>query len=246
VLLAEKSYRSIVREQAVPTTYIGNYFKPITEEARAAAQAEESPSASPFRLLYTGTISKTRGLRAMLDLASTIRQRGWSASLDVVGICRYADQRRTAEERIEKEKLHSIVNRVGWDTYVPPSTMPPYYRHCDVGLALCEPHPNLVGSLLTKFYEYLHYGLPIICSNFPLWRKFIEENECGAVVPPGDVDAVLDVLSRWQRRPELYQAHARNARAAASKYRWEKMGRRLVEIYRKMLGSTEEDAAALE
>jgi glycosyltransferase involved in cell wall biosynthesis len=113
--------------------------------------------------------------------------------------------------------------------------MPPHYRRADVGLALCEPHPNHVGSLLTKFYEYLHYGLPLICSDFPLWRRFVEEHECGAVVPPGDPEAVLNVLDRWQAHPDRYRQCAENARAAAPQYRWAPMEERLVNRYRCLL-----------
>jgi glycosyltransferase involved in cell wall biosynthesis len=105
-----------------------------------------------------------------------------------------------------------------------------------VGLALFERHPNHVGSIPTKFYEYLHYGLPLICSDFPLWRRFVERHECGAVVPPGDPRAVLDVLDTWQAHPERYRRCADNARAAASQYRWAEMGERLVNRYRVLLG----------
>lgn len=239
VLLAEKSYRTIVAGHAVDWTYIANYYKPIGEESKPAPTAETSMR-TPSRLLYTGTISNSRGLSTMLDLASALEAQDRSVLLDLVGICRLPEQRRAAEQRIREEGLGPIVNRIGWDTYVSPEAMPPYYRRADVGLALCEPHPNLTGSVLTKFYEYLHHGLPIICSEFPLWRQFIEENECGAVVPAGDTEAVLQVLAQWRRHPDEHRKYAENARSAASNYRWKKMGRQLVQVYRNVLSSSEE------
>ena len=235
VLLAEESYRSIVEDHAVPHTYIANYFRPIGDEDPVdAVEISETPT----RLLYTGTLSDSRGLRTMVELAAEIQRTGRLETVELVGVCHHEDQRARAEERIRAERLDDVIERVGWDTYVPPSAMPPHYRRADVGLALCEPHPNHMGSLLTKFYEYLHYGLPIICSDFPRWRRFVEQHECGAVVPPGEPGAVLDVLDAWQAHPERYRECAENARAAAPQYRWETMGERLVNLYRRLLNDS--------
>ena len=232
VLIAEESYRSIVEADPVSSTYIPNYFRPIGD-ARLGAPARAGHT--PMRLLYTGSLSASRGLRTMVELAARIRRAGRPETIDLVGICRYEKQRAWAKARIQEEDLNSILSRVGWDTYVPPSTMPPHYRRADVGLALFQPHPNHRGSIPTKFYEYLHYGLPLICSDIPLWRRFVERHGCGAVVPPGDPAAVLDVLDEWQAHPERYRRCAENARAAASQYRWAEMGERLTRLYRDVL-----------
>ncbi len=233
VLIAEESYRSIVEAGPVSSTYIPNYFRPIGD-ARLGAPAKAGHT--PTRLLYTGTLSASRGLRTMVELAARIRRAGRPETIDLVGICRYEKQRAWAKARVQEEDLNSILSRVGWDTYVLPSTMPPYYRRADVGLALFAPHPNHRDSIPTKFYEYLHYGLPLICSDVPRWRRFVKQHECGAVVPPGEPEAVLDVLDTWQASPEQYRKYAENARAAASQYRWASVGQRLVDRYRSLLG----------
>lgn len=238
VFLAEKSYRPIVKGREVPHTYIPNYVKPVGTSTKTPVGATREDSVSPTHLLYTGTVAEKRGLGTMIDLATKIRRANRPEMLTIVGICRHADQRAAAEAQVRHEDLQGVIDRVGWDTYVPPSTMSPYYRRADVGLALCEPHPNLVDSLLTKFYEYLQYGLPIICSDFPLWRDFIEENECGAVVPPGNARAVLEVLTQWQNQPEMYREHVRKARTAADRYRWGNVEDRLVQVYRYLLSPT--------
>lgn len=234
VLIAEESYRSIVDAHAVPHAYIANYFRPIGDDAPVGDGAIRE---TPTWLLYTGTLAKSRGLRTMVELAAEVRRTSRPETLDLVGVCHHRDQRTWAEERIRAEDLGRVIERVGWDTYVPPSAMPPHYRRADVGLALFEPHSNYRCSLPTKFYEYLYYGLPIICSDVPLWRRFVEQHQCGAVVPPGEPEAVLAVLDDWQAHPDQYRQCAENARAAAPQYRWETMGHRLVDRYRSLLGA---------
>lgn len=234
VLLAESSYRPIVAGHAVPSTHIANYFRPLGDTSPLDA-ADETVTTPPTRLLYTGTISEGRGLRTMVELAAQIRQAGRPEVLELVGVCRREDQRTWAEDQIRANALGDVIHCKGWDTYVPASDLLSHCRTADVGLALFNAQPNYVESVPTKFYEYLHYGLPIICSDFPLWRRFVEENACGAVVPPGDPAAVLDVLDEWRTNPDQYRPRARNARAAASKYRWAPMGERLVDVYRSLL-----------
>lgn len=238
VLLAEERYRSIVADETVPHTHVANYFVPIEEESADAGEMDIS--SEPTRLLYTGTLSESRGLRTMIELAAQVRRANRPETVEMVGICHHEDQRARAEDRIRAEELEDVVERKGWDTYVHPSAMPPHYRRADVGLALFESRSNYVDSMPTKFYEYLHYGLPIVCSAFPRWRHFIERHECGAVVPPGTPGAVLDVLDDWHAHPDRYRQCARNARAAAPQYRWAPMGKRLVELYRDLLGDGED------
>jgi glycosyltransferase involved in cell wall biosynthesis len=84
----------------------------------------------------------------------------------------------------------------------------------------------------------MHYGLPILCSDFPLWRRFVERHDCGAVVPPGDVEAAVAVIQRWANNPARYQSLARSAREASTQYRWSKIGNRLVQLYDRLLGTT--------
>lgn len=241
ILFAEKSYRPILIDRSVGASYIPNYVAPVVETG-SASEPEGGLSARP-RLLYTGTISETRGLRTMIELATLIRENGRAEVVELVGICRYPEQRRRAERKIRRQGLASVLTRVGWDAYVDPPALWARYQHADVGLALFERHPNYRHSIPTKFYECLHFGLPLICSDVPLWREFIERTDCGAVVPPGDPSAVLEVLDAWNTQPDRYGQLAKNARAAAEDYRWGPVGERLVEIYRDLIGDADRQQA---
>lgn len=230
VVLAEQGYAPIVEDASVPHTFIENYHHPSTPAS------EKPPSKRPTRLLYTGSISRSRGLFHMLDVASSIQRANRPERLTLVGICRPDDERTEAERRIQTDALGPYVERVGWTDYVPQASMIPDLQDADVGLALFEPHPNHMKSLLTKFYEYLYHGIPIIASDFSLWRTFVETHDCGAVVPPGDAEAVFAVLDRWQNNPARYRDLVFHARAASKQFRWRIMGERLVQRYTDWVG----------
>lgn len=235
VILAESSYRPIVTGSGASSTFIGNYMRPYDE----AAPPPRNEPGDPFRLLYAGIVGASRGLFHMIELLDRLRTTGMNAVLDVVGVCNFADQRQRAVHEIGQRDLGRYVRRKGWDAYVPAATMTPYYRGADVGLALFEPEPNYVQSMPTKFFEYLHYGLPILCSDFPAWRQFVEQHGCGAAVAPGDAEAALAVLRRWRHDPDRYREVSKAARAAAAHYRWEAMGKRLVRCYDELLNGCE-------
>lgn len=231
VVIAEQMYESILDGETA-FTFIGNYYKPY--EGNPAPSSPATTSA-PWNLLYTGSVAGHRGLFTMLDCAARLKKRERGDEITLVGVCRRSSERRRAESLIQTKQLESIVNRVGWTEYVPSSEIVSYYGEADVGLALFEPTPNHAKSLLTKFFEYLHFGLPIICTETPLWRDFIESHGCGEVVEAGNAESVVEILDRWAARPEEYRERSRAAIEAASNYRWEPMGKRLVELYDRLL-----------
>src|SRR5690625_6021755 len=56
------------------------------------------------------------------------------------------------------------------------------------GIALFPPTEHYMKKELTKFFEYMNAGLPIICSHFPQWKTFIDKYNCGIAVDPYDED----------------------------------------------------------
>lgn len=248
VVTAEVGYDPILEGQPISRTLIANYHRPFNGDVATAKENEQSEGTEdtgarqPRRLLYTGTIANDRGLDVMLDVAEAIRERGRAERLCIAGVCNRSGELRAAERRRRQKDLTDIVERVGWDRFVPPENLAQYYHDADVGLVLFDRHPNFVQSFPTKFYEYLHHGLPFICTDVPLWRSFVEENDCGAVVPPNDPEAVLQVLDRWNRNPERFRELQQNARQAAQKYRWSQMAERLVGVYEDLLSESRRSA----
>ena len=233
VVLAEEGYRPIAERARVPHTAVLNYFRPY---ATVAARSKPPPQGS-LDVLYAGVQAYARGLGTLLDVASQARRADLPLRLHLVGACYRRRDREAAEKRIAAEQLENIVHQAGWAHYLPWQAMEPYFLQADVGAALLSPLPNYTASIPTKFYEYLHYGLPILCSDFPAWRAFVERHGCGAAVDPGRPDEVLRVLRRWYEEPEQYAELSARAASAAPQYHWAQMETRLVGLYRRLLSA---------
>lgn len=231
VVISDAVYAEITDPSPVPTTLIANYFKPPDASIEFPTRA----SGEPFTLAYTGVMSKDRGLFNLLDLACAIQQARLDWRIELTGICYVDCYRKRADRVIGCQGLEGVVKRTGWNRYVPWPKLLARCTEAHVGLVLWNARSGQMRKIPTKFYEYLHCGLPILCSDFPLWRQFVKKHECGAVVPPGDVRVALQMLRRWAETPDLYQRLSKAAQEAALKYRWQPMGERLIRLYRQLL-----------
>ena len=229
VVIAEDCYAPVVESAGAAYTPILNYFRPPD----AAPIAPKTLDEGRFELLYAGVQGEARGLGTLLEVAAHIRRAGLPWRLTLAGVCYVARERHRAEGRIADVGV--VLRRAGWAQYLPWDAMTPFFREAHVGLALLAPHPNYLETIPTKFYEYLHYGLPILCSDFPAWRAFVERHGCGAVVAPDDVGAVVAVLKRWASDPATYARLSAAALQAAPRYRWARMEARLLDLYERLL-----------
>jgi glycosyltransferase involved in cell wall biosynthesis len=100
------------------------------------------------------------------------------------------------------------------------------------GIVTFHPLPNHLDSHPTKMFEYMSSGIPVIASNFPLWRDIIEGNQCGICVDPHDPKAIAAAIDYVVTHPQAAQAMGENGRRAVlEKYNWTVQANRLTDFY---------------
>ncbi len=108
------------------------------------------------------------------------------------------------------------------------------------GLVTLHPTRSYIDSLPVKMFEYMASSLPIIASDFPLWRSIIETTQCGLCVDPLDPQAIADAINWILFHPNEAQQMGRNGlRAVKEIYNWEREEKKLLALYRDLLESSQ-------
>ena len=106
------------------------------------------------------------------------------------------------------------------------------------GLAVLHPTPKYLDAWPTKMFEYMSVGLPVIVSDFPLWRGIVEDAGCGLLVDPLDPQAIADAMQWILDHPDEAEAMGRRGREAVEKhYNWETEAEKLIALYKKLLSA---------
>lgn len=81
-------------------------------------------------------------------------------------------------------------------------------------------------------FEYMAAGLPIIASNFPLWRSIIEEAGCGLLVEPGQPQQIAAAARKLTDDPDLRQRMGwAGIQSVKEKYSWQSEFKKLAAEY---------------
>lgn len=104
------------------------------------------------------------------------------------------------------------------------------------GLVTFLPVPNHIEAQPNKMFEYMSAGLPVIGSNFPLWREIIEGNKCGICVDPTSPAEIASAIDFLVANQDVAQKMGKNGQEAVRvRYNWAAEERKLVALYAKVL-----------
>jgi glycosyltransferase involved in cell wall biosynthesis len=184
-----------------------------------------------WRVLYTGSVTEDRGALIHAGLVHIIP----GLHVYLVGWCDPGLAERLYRVATPYEyRLH--LEGVGY--HVPYSRIQDYYTAGGwlAGLALFPPTEHYWRKELTKFFEYMMARIPIICSNFPVWKELVEGNRCGIAVDPLDPKAIAQAIEYLLTHPEEARRMGENGRRAVEeRYNWGKEAEKLVRLYRNLL-----------
>lgn len=106
------------------------------------------------------------------------------------------------------------------------------YGKSRAGIVIYQPAKNHFESQPIKLFEFMAAGLPVVASNFTLWKQIVEGSGCGICVDPTDANAVrqscLYLLDNPAEAEEMGKA---GHRAVISQYNWTVEEKKLLKLY---------------
>ncbi|MBE9466063.1 glycosyltransferase [Dyadobacter subterraneus] len=112
----------------------------------------------------------------------------------------------------------------------------PYAEGATAGMALLKPVADYPDSYTTKIFEYMAMQLPVITSDFPLYRDVVENSGCGFCISPYDSDLLAKKLEWLIENPEKAKVMGQKGRnSTETHYSWANEEEILLDFYRKIL-----------
>ena len=186
---------------------------------------DESPN--PNRIVFVGGLAGIRGIAELLVAVKRLRSEFLFLRVELYG--RIMDQDLTAT-------IASAVDE-GWclhTVWLSQSELAQKLIGAGIGVAPYHPVPSFIEALPTKLFEYMALGIPALVSDFPLWRKIVEDAEAGIAVAPTRAGLEEGLRFMISNSAKLEEWSRNGRRVYTQKYRWEMESANLLALYEKL------------
>lgn len=179
-------------------------------------------------ICYVGSIAKIRGVKELVRAMEATRT---PVRLNLVG--------GFAEAQVEAE----VMTYPGWGKVNSLGVrdrqgVREVLGRSVAGVVTLHPIINYLDALPIKMFEYMSAGIPVIASDFDLWRTIIEESKCGLCVDPLDPAAIAAAIDHMvSHRAEAAEMGENGRQAVLSRYNWAREEVKLIEFYDRLLSS---------
>lgn len=191
---------------------------PLGVDRRHFPEASDAPRHGDVRALFVGALSDRKGVRVLAEAMRLLRDRpDMTFSFAGAAVEPYRSLLRSAHPNVEFQGV--------LDT----QALAAQYRLADVLIL-----PSLSDAYGLVVPEALSCGTPVMVTT-ACGASHLVHSGCGAVVPPGDPNAIAAKLREWSMSPGLLRSMRTAASAAATQADWGGYETRLVETYEQLI-----------
>lgn len=175
---------------------------------------------------YVGGISLVRAIREMVHAMSYLPE-SLAAQLELAG------PEAKGETNLSELQSHAGWARVKHHGFIDQRCTFEILQNVRAGLVLFHPEPNHFEALPQKMFEYMGAGLPVIASDFPFWRKILDESGCAIFVDPLNPQQISKAIEYVLTHPREAEAMGRRGQAAVlQNFNWDSEAEKLIQLYR--------------
>jgi glycosyltransferase involved in cell wall biosynthesis len=205
------------------TITLCNY--PMLEEFSAAAGPPYSERA--YQVCYVGGLSEVRGLFDMVAAAGLIHG-GAPQCLQLAGQFESGDE----EKQSQAKPGWTRVDYRGW---LDRPGIARLMANARAGLVVLHPNRCFIDCYPIKMFEYMAAGLPVVASDFPVFREILDDGACGLLVPAADPPALARAIEWVFAHPDEAKAMGEQGRRRVERlYTWEAERKKLFALYRQI------------
>lgn len=126
---------------------------------------------------------------------------------------------------------------VSYKGCLPQKEVNAFLQKSSIGMALNEYSPNVgykTGSIgNTKLFEYMSAGIPVVCTDFVLWKEIVYRYKCGICVNPYNTFEIANAIKYLLDNPSVAREMGNNGRKAVEKeFNWKMQEEVLLQMYK--------------
>lgn len=231
--LARRHFFLVFTEHGYLTTYTG-LTKPYAVIYNYPLLSFLEPFRRPYQpnkdtpsFFYIGLLSFERAFDTLVDALANLKSNYPQFTVDLFG-------RRTFTNTALAQLPHfkHVRNHLRFYGYTDQRMAFSSITGATAGLALLKPVGDYPESYPTKLFEYMALGLPVVTSDFPLYRAVVEQNKCGICVSADNAQQITDALTYLIEHPDEARAMGQRGRQAVEKtYNWHSESLKLLRFY---------------
>ncbi len=224
LIVAEKYYA----DRFPQSIAVLNYPLPVALPENTALSFDLKTLSSKFSwYFYSGNITTHRGAFLHLNILSAKSD----TALFMIGKCEKSLLDAMYKELDSKKIERSRLCVIGVDEYVSKEWIDfaLYNGSWKAGLALFPANPHYERKELTKFFEYVEAGLPVLATNFKAWTLLIMGQKMGMTVDANDqqkLQAALEQVASFECHEQI--------KVLKSRYQWSTQADSLLQLYRQI------------
>lgn len=179
-------------------------------------------------IFYIGGISNLRGFDVTTNAIKILKGKIPDIMMHYIGPY--------SPKLINSVDIDSIENNIKFYGMMPLVKGLEYSRNSKIGISILKPIQNYVESFSTKIFEYMAIGLPVVTSNFKLYKNIIEKYKCGICVDPLNSIEIANAIEYIIKNPIIAKQMGLNGIKAVEKiFNWEKEKKKLFNLYKNLI-----------
>jgi glycosyltransferase involved in cell wall biosynthesis len=142
------------------------------------------------------------------------------------------------EQALALSKQHGLEHKISFKGYVPPEQLTQYTIQAWVGITLFE-ETSLSNrlSLANRFFDYMHYGVPQLCTKYPEYERINAEFEIAYLIDDPTPEHIASALNKLLEDKSYYRRLQDNCMKAREKYCWQQAAKTLLKTYADLVAS---------
>lgn len=179
-----------------------------------------------YDLFYHGSLPKYH-FEAMMAIAERLNSEKIAARWGIV--TKDDPTVGWAKHELTKRNLISFFDFLPYTDYL---NVFEYLNMAKIGIIPLPPYEKFMKNIPLKMFEFMGCGLPIVLSDLPPSRQFIEGKDCAIAVDPENIDEYAKAIKLLLNDPQMAEKMGENGkRLIFEKYNWDNEQEKLLTLY---------------